>query len=88
MHHDAKPEARRRLAYIEGHLAGVRKMVQEDRYCVDILKQTHAIRRAIEKLEALLLAGHLQTCVVEGIKEGREEQIVSELRELYGVGER
>lgn len=83
-----KAQALKRLAYIEGHLDGVRRMVEEDRYCVDILKQTHAIRRAIEKLEAMLLGGHLETCVVDGIKGGRERQIVDELRELYDVGSR
>ena len=83
-----RAEAEKRLNYIEGHLAGVRKMVQEDRYCVDVLKQTYAIRRAIEKLEALLLAEHLQSCVVEGIRGGREQQIVQELRELYEVNQR
>ena len=83
-----KGDAMKRLAYIEGHMAGVRKMIEEDRYCVDILKQTHAIRRAIEKFEALLLDGHLESCVVHGIKEGREEQIVSELRDLYSVRQR
>ncbi len=85
---DVHAEALKRLSYIEGHLAGVRKMVQEDRYCVDVLKQTHAIRRAIEKLEGLMLEGHLETCVVEGIRDGRADQIVEQLRELYAVGGR
>ncbi len=85
MQPDSKEEILKRLAFIEGHLGGVRKMVEADRYCVDILKQTHAIRRAIEKFEGLLLDGHLQTCVVEGIQEGRTGQIVAELRELYEV---
>ena len=88
MKSDVKEDALKRLAYIEGHLAGVRKMVQEGRYCVDVLKQTYAIRRAIEKLEGVLLEGHLETCVVDGIKEGRQRQIVDELRELYAVGGR
>ncbi len=83
-----KSDAMKRLAYIEGHLAGVRKMVEEDRYCVDILKQTHAIRKAIEKFESLLLDGHLESCVVHGIKEGREKQIIDELRDLYTVRQR
>lgn len=85
---DRRDEAERRLSYIEGHLAGVRKMIQEERYCVDVLKQTYAVRKAIEKLEALLLENHLKTCVVEGIKGGREEQIIGELRELFGVDRR
>ena len=88
MQPDVHAEALKRLSYIEGHLAGVRKMIQDDRYCVDVLKQTYAIRRAIEKLEGLMLEGHLETCVVEGIRDGRADQIVEELRELYAVGGR
>ena len=78
-----KSEALKRLSYIEGHLSGVKRMVDEDKYCVDVLKQTFAIRRAIEKVEALLLEGHLDTCVVEGIREGRDKEVLGELVELY-----
>ncbi|MDP6823556.1 MAG: metal-sensitive transcriptional regulator [Dehalococcoidia bacterium] len=74
-----------RISYIEGHLAGVKKMVEEDRYCVDILKQTYAIRRAIEKLESNLLDGHLHSCVIEGVREGRSDEVLGELVELYGL---
>ena len=80
---EMKPQVLRRLNYIDGHLQGVRRMIEEDRYCVEVLKQTHAIRKAIEKLEALILENHLNGCVVQGIREGREEQVVSELIELY-----
>jgi len=78
----------RRLSYIEGHLAGIRRMIEEDKYCVDVLKQTYAVRRAIEKMEALLLDGHLHTCVVDGIREGRDEQVVDELLALYELANR
>ena len=44
----AKPDVLRRIAYIEGHLNGVRRMIEEDQYCIDVLKQTYAVRRAIE----------------------------------------
>lgn len=91
-HDEAKSETRgdaiKRLSYIEGHLAGVKKMVDEDRYCVDILRQTFAVRRALQKLESQLIDGHLRTCVVEGVKEGREEQVLSELVELYEIADR
>ncbi|MSQ06719.1 MAG: metal-sensing transcriptional repressor [Dehalococcoidia bacterium] len=80
---DVKAASLKRLSYIEGHLSGVRKMLESDQYCVDILKQTYAVRRAIEKLEGLLLEGHLHTCVVEGIKGGREDAVVAELKDLY-----
>jgi DNA-binding FrmR family transcriptional regulator len=55
------------------------------KYCVDILKQTFAIRRAIEKVEALLLEGHLDTCVVDGIRGGRDKEVLGELMELYSL---
>ena len=80
---EVKADALKRLSYIEGHLAGIRKMLDEDKYCVDVLKQTFAVRRAIEKMESLLLEGHLKSCVVEGIQSGRAEEIISELKDLY-----
>lgn len=76
-------EALKRLNYIEGHLGGVRRMIELDTYCVDVLKQTYAVRRAIEKMEGMMLDGHLRTCVVEGIRDGRDEQVLGELTELY-----
>ena len=80
---EVKGDALKRLSYIEGHLTGIRKMLDEDKYCVDILKQTYAVRRAIEKMESLLLEGHLKSCVLEGIQSGRAEEIVDELKDLY-----
>jgi len=77
----------KRLNYIEGHLKGVRKMVEDDKYCVDVLRQTLAIRKAIQKLEALMLEGHLKECVPAGVREGREGQVISELIELYHLSE-
>ena len=78
-----KEEALRRLAYIEGHLRGIRKMVAEDQYCVDILKQTYAVKGALNKFDALLLRGHLDGCVREGFAEGRADQVVDELNNLF-----
>ena len=80
---EVKQDALKRMSYIEGHLAGIRKMLDEDKYCVDVLKQTYAVRRAIVKMESLLLEGHLKSCVVEGIRSGRAEEIVEELKGLY-----
>ena len=85
---DTRDDAIKRLSYIEGHLSGVKKMVEEDRYCVDVLRQTFAVRRALQKLESQLIDGHLRTCVVDGVKQGREEQVLSELVELYEIAER
>jgi DNA-binding FrmR family transcriptional regulator len=83
MREETKTDVLKRLNFIDGHLAGIRRMVEADKYCVDVLKQTYAVRRAIEKMEAIMLTGHLHTCVVEGIREGREEDVLSELSDLY-----
>ncbi len=85
MQEDRKPDVLKRLSYIEGHVAGIRKMVEEDKYCIDILRQTHAVRKALEKLEAIVLEGHLRTCVPEGIKGDREEAVIQELVQLYTI---
>lgn len=88
MQEDTKQDALKRLNYLSGHLEGVRRMIEADTYCVDVLKQTHAVRRAIEKLETVLLEGHLHTCVPDAIRDGREDQVVGELVELYQVANR
>ncbi|MDO8532713.1 MAG: metal-sensitive transcriptional regulator [Dehalococcoidia bacterium] len=86
MQTNTRTECLKRLSFIEGHLAGIRKMIEEDKYCVDVLRQTYAVRKAIEKMEALMLEGHMHSCVVQGIKDGREKEIVGELMDLYNVG--
>ena len=85
---DAKQNALKRLKYIEGHLGGVRRMIEQDTYCVDVLKQTFAVRRAIQKLESVLLEGHLHSCVIEGVKAGREEDVLGELLQLYSLADK
>lgn len=84
----SKEDAIKRLNYIEGHLRGIRKMVEEDAYCVDILKQTYAVQRAIEKFEQVLLRGHLAVCVPDGIREGRDRDVLSELEQLFDLSRR
>ena len=79
---DTRADVLKRLAYIEGHLKGVRKMIEEDQYCVDVLKQTYAVRRAIEKMEAKTLNGHLHSCVIESIENG-DTGVLDEISELY-----
>jgi CsoR family transcriptional regulator, copper-sensing transcriptional repressor len=78
-----KQDVLKRLSYIEGHIGGIRKMVEEDKYCIDILRQTLAVRKALEKLEALVLEQHLHGCVAEGIRDGHEDEVIDELVQLY-----
>ena len=84
---DTRADVLKRIAYIEGHLAGVRRMIEDDTYCVDVLKQTYAVRRAIEKMEERMLSGHLHHCVVDGVQAG-EPRVLEELVELYRLAGR
>jgi len=67
-----------RLNRIEGQIRGIRNMVEEDRYCVDILTQVSAIQSALNAFNKNLLSSHIKTCVVDDIKSGNEE-VVDEL---------
>lgn len=78
-----KKDLLNRLASIEGHLRGIRKMVEDDQYCVDILKQSYAVERALKKFETSLVEGHLASCVPAGFKAGRDQDMIKELAELF-----
>ncbi|KPL80349.1 metal-sensitive transcriptional regulator [Herpetosiphon geysericola] len=78
----------RRLKSIEGHVRGVQRMLEEDAYCIDVLRQTLAIRRALEKVDALVLERHLATCVTNAIRspnEGEREQAITEILEIFAA---
>jgi CsoR family transcriptional regulator, copper-sensing transcriptional repressor len=79
----SKKDILNRLATIEGHLKGIRKMVEADQYCVDILKQSYAVERALKKFESALLEGHLNSCVPTGFRDGRDQDIIRELSDLF-----
>ena len=85
---EVKADTQKRLNYIQGHLEGIRRMVEEEKYCVDIMKQLYAVRRAVEKLETVLLDGHLHTCVAEGLKDGHGDEVIQELLDLYTLSNR
>ena len=55
---------------------------------MDVLKQTYAVRRAIQKVESLILEGHLHTHVIEGVRDGRDKEVLGELMELYSLSDR
>lgn len=74
-----------RLNRIEGQVRGIRKMVERDAYCVDILTQVAAANAALNSFNKVLLANHIRTCVSEDIRAGRDdtvEELVSTLQKL------
>jgi DNA-binding FrmR family transcriptional regulator len=71
-----------RLRRIEGQVRGLQKMVEEDRYCIDVLTQVNAARAALESVALQLLADHTEHCVAEAIRSGEgADQKVQELNE-------
>ncbi|MBR3340844.1 MAG: metal-sensing transcriptional repressor [Clostridiales bacterium] len=70
-----------RLNRIEGQIRGIRKMVEEDAYCVDILTQVSAARCSLNSFSKVLLGNHIKTCVAEDIRKGSDEK-TEELVEL------
>ncbi|MBP3648007.1 MAG: metal-sensing transcriptional repressor [Clostridia bacterium] len=64
-----------RLNRIEGQIRGIRGMVEKNVYCTDILTQTAAVTAALNAFSRELLGNHIRTCVVEGIREGKDETI-------------
>ncbi len=85
--HTDKHDTLKRLHYIEGHLAGIGKMIEGDASCIDVVRQTYAVRKSIEKLETLLVEQHLVVCVHQSMMSGDEAALLSELAQFYQRGE-
>ncbi|HSN56825.1 MAG TPA: metal-sensitive transcriptional regulator [Candidatus Sulfomarinibacteraceae bacterium] len=74
--------AGRRLAIIEGQLRGLRRMIEERHYCIDVLTQISAIHEALRGVGKLVVRHHLETCVTEGLQGGDREKHYQELMDL------
>ncbi|MBI4744656.1 MAG: metal-sensitive transcriptional regulator [Actinobacteria bacterium] len=77
----SKEEIENRLSRVSGQIQGVKKMVEEDRYCIDVLIQIAAVRAALDRAGLLVLKRHLETCVTKAIKEEKGEELIEELDE-------
>lgn len=73
------------LKKIEGQIRGVIRMIEEGRYCVDILTQLHAVTRAIESVEDAILEKHMQGCVASSFKKGESADKDCKIREVLGL---
>lgn len=77
-----KSKALRRLKIIQGQIGGVTKLVDEERYCLDILTQIAAIQEALRGVSKEVVRNHLETCVTESIKNGHGEEHYKELTDI------
>ena len=76
----------RRLKTVEGHLKGVIRMVQDDAYCIDVIRQIQAVEAALNKVSAQILENHLDTCVTTAIKGNNakeRERVLKEITEVF-----
>ncbi len=72
-----------RIKILEGQLRGIRRMLEEDKYCVDILTQSLAVQKSLRSLDTLLLKNHLETCVLSRMKGSEGKKYINELARLY-----
>ncbi|MBI5839581.1 MAG: metal-sensitive transcriptional regulator [Chloroflexi bacterium] len=76
----------RRLKTIEGHLRGVIRMVEEDAYCIDVIRQIQAVEAALNKVSSQILESHLNSCVITAIKGDdpkERERVLKEITEVF-----
>ena len=79
----------RRLKTIEGHLKGIVRMVEEDAYCIDVIRQIQAVEAALNKVSAQILEEHLNSCVITAIRgdsEKERERVLKEIAEVFEMG--
>ena len=81
-----KVQIKNRALSIQGHTGAIVRMIEADSYCIDIIKQTQAIQKAIDKLNAIILANHLESCVttaIRGNKPKERERVLKELMDVF-----
>ena len=72
-----------RLKIAKGQIESVMKMVDEDKYCIDVLHQIQAVESALKETGNLLLENHLKGCVAENIKKGKAEESIAEIMQVF-----
>jgi len=78
-----KQKLLRRLQIVEGQVRGLQEMINKDKYCIDVITQTSAVKQALSGIEDALMEGHLKTCVTDQIKRGKELKAQEEILKVY-----
>ena len=75
-----------RLKTVEGHLRGIIRMVEEDAYCIDVIRQIQAVEAALNKVSSVILEEHLNSCVITAIQgedASERERVLGEIKEVF-----
>jgi CsoR family transcriptional regulator, copper-sensing transcriptional repressor len=88
MKQDIKNKAIRRLKIVEGQVRGLQRLVEEEKYCIDIINQSSAVKEALSGVEDLMLENHLSTHVVEQMKSGKNQKAIQEIMSVYKLAQK
>ena len=81
----------KRLRSIAGHVNGIERMVAEDAYCIDVIKQVQAVQAALNKVNDLILENHLNTCVIEAVRgdnKKERERVLDEIIDVFEMAQK
>jgi len=76
-----------RLRSIEGHIRGIQRMVEDDKYCIDVIQQIQAVQAALNKVNTLILEGHLNSCLITAVRGEDPEERERVLKEITDIFE-
>ena len=78
-------DAKNRLKNIEGHIRGIQRMIEIDKYCIDIIRQIHAVQAALNKVSTIILESHLNSCLISAIQGDEPEDRERVLQEITDI---
>ena len=90
MEHDHRDNSQR-LKIVEGHIRGIQRMLEDDKYCIDIIRQIQAVQAALNKISANLLDGHLNSCLlsaIQGDDPTERTRVLTEITEVFETANR
>jgi CsoR family transcriptional regulator, copper-sensing transcriptional repressor len=85
------PDVLNRLKSAEGHLRGVERMVEEEQYCIDVIRQIQAVQAALNKISSTILNDHLNSCLITAVRgddPAERERVLKEIAEIYDTATR
>ena len=91
MNDEHRATVSKRLRSIAGHVNGIERMVSEDAYCIDVIKQVQAVQAALNKVNDLILENHLNTCVIEAVRGDNKkdrERVLDEIVEVFEMAQK
>ena len=79
-------DALKRLKNVEGHVRGIQRMIEDDKYCIDVIHQIHAVQSALNKISSMILDEHLNTCLITAVRgenPDERERVLREVTEIF-----